>query len=245
MCASHEPSRIDFRPSQLRRDIAPIINSLRISACPALEIRPSRSLPPDENWRGTRPSHAEKSRPHRKFCIGGANASTASAVNGPTPGMVCKAPRCVSFSRQRLDLVRPGIDAIPPTAAEAPAPRSETSSDASIKEAAVEVVRNLIERDGGDASSSLRAVASIYADSISYYGKQKSIAEVLADKRDYFMRWPERAYRIRDGSLMVTCTNGACMVSGIYDWVVRSIPRNKQAQGAARFSYTISHGANP
>ncbi|WP_404925139.1 S1C family serine protease [Mesorhizobium sp. ORM16] len=135
--------------------------------------------------------------------------------------------------------------AIPPTAAEAPAPRSETSSDASIKEAAVEVVRNLIERDGGDASSSLRAVASIYADSISYYGKQKSIAEVLADKRDYFMRWPERNYRIRDGSLMVTCTNGACMVSGIYDWVVRSIPRNKQAQGSARFSYTISLGANP
>jgi hypothetical protein len=35
------------------------------------------------------------------------------------------------------------------------------------------------------------------------------------------------------------------MVSGLYDWVVRSIPRNKQAQGLARFSYTISLGANP
>jgi len=90
MCASHDPSGIDFRPSQFRRDIAPIISSLRISDCPALEMRPSRSLPPDENCRGTRPSQAAKSRPHRKFPIGGAKASTASAVNGPTPGMVCK-----------------------------------------------------------------------------------------------------------------------------------------------------------
>jgi hypothetical protein len=36
MRASHEPSGIDFRPSQFRRDIAPIISSLRISARPCL-----------------------------------------------------------------------------------------------------------------------------------------------------------------------------------------------------------------
>ena len=49
MRASHEPSWIDYRPSQFRRDMAPIISSLRISVCPALEMRPSRSLPPEEN----------------------------------------------------------------------------------------------------------------------------------------------------------------------------------------------------
>lgn len=133
----------------------------------------------------------------------------------------------------------------PPTTAEAPSAQSGMSSDESVKVAAVAVVRGLIERDSGDAWSSLQAVANVYADSVSYYGKQRTLSQVLADKRDYFMRWPERAYRIRDGSLMVTCANGACMVSGIYDWVVRSIPRNKQAHGAARFNYTIALGANP
>ena len=49
MRASQEPSGIDLRPIQFRRDIAPIISSLRMSDCPALEMRPSRSLPPDEN----------------------------------------------------------------------------------------------------------------------------------------------------------------------------------------------------
>lgn len=137
-----------------------------------------------------------------------------------------------------------GNNAAPP-AAEASAPPSGALPDESLKDAAIAVVRGLIEQDGSDPSSSLQVVANLYAGTVSYYGKLRSLGEVLADKRDYFKRWPERAYRIRNDSLMVTCANGACMVSGIYDWVVRSIPRNKQAQGAARFNYTISLGSNP
>ena len=49
MRANHDPSGMDFRPSQFRRVIASIISSLRISDCPDLEMRPSRCLPPDEN----------------------------------------------------------------------------------------------------------------------------------------------------------------------------------------------------
>lgn len=32
---------------------------------------------------------AAKSRPRLKLAMSGANASTASAVSGPTPGMIC------------------------------------------------------------------------------------------------------------------------------------------------------------
>jgi len=49
-----------------------------------------RGLLTEENWRGTRPSQAAKSRPRQKFSISGAKASTAREVNGPTPGIVCK-----------------------------------------------------------------------------------------------------------------------------------------------------------
>ena len=44
--ASQDPSGIDFLPNQFRRDIAPIISSRLISACPAFDTRPRRSLPP-------------------------------------------------------------------------------------------------------------------------------------------------------------------------------------------------------
>jgi hypothetical protein len=134
------------------------------------------------------------------------------------------------------------------TAANVPKPEqgsTEATGGQSTEATALEVIKNLIERDGTDSAAAIQTVASFYADTVSYYGKQRSLVEVLEDKRKYFARWPERAYRIRDDSIMVTCANNACMVSGVYDWMVRSIPRNKQAQGVARFSYTISLGVRP
>jgi hypothetical protein len=35
------------------------------------------------------------------------------------------------------------------------------------------------------------------------------------------------------------------MVSGVYDWIVRSLARNRQSQGTARFTYTIAIGSDP
>ena len=53
-------------------------------------ILPSRSRPPVECWRGVSPVQAEKSLPLRKLSIGGANAWTAIAHTGPTPGTVTR-----------------------------------------------------------------------------------------------------------------------------------------------------------
>src|SRR5690606_38535392 len=107
-------------------------------------------------------------------------------------------------------------------------------------QSAISMVRTLIERDGNDAKASLWTVQTRYADQVSYYGKQTPLAEVLRDKRAYFARWPERAYRIRDNTVSVSCGTTMCNVSGIYDWMVRSPPRNRQAQGSANFFYSIS-----
>ena len=67
--SSHDPSRMDLAPIQFSRDIAPMINRRRMSDCPALDTRPSRSLPPDHICLGTSPSQAAKSRPHLNVSI--------------------------------------------------------------------------------------------------------------------------------------------------------------------------------
>ena len=111
MRESHDPLAIDVRPNRLRRDIAPMISSLRMSVWPAFDIRPSRSLPPDECCRGTRPSHAAKSRPRLNVPIGGAKASIASAMSGPTPGIVCSrraVPVCAARSFAFFVCLDPG-----------------------------------------------------------------------------------------------------------------------------------------
>ena len=62
----------------------------------------------------------------------------------------------------------------------------------------------------------------------------------MRDKQAYFQRWPERAYRIRADTVLVSCNRFVCVVSGLYDWTVRSYPRNKQATGVAAFRYSVN-----
>src|SRR3954464_10109658 len=72
------PSQVSAKPGlrwlQRMTDMAPITSRRRIDRSPILVIRPRRALPPLEFWRGTRPSHAEKSRADRKLPASGTPA---------------------------------------------------------------------------------------------------------------------------------------------------------------------------
>lgn len=106
-------------------------------------------------------------------------------------------------------------------------------------------VRSLIEEHGAGTDSAIQIVSRTYAPSLSYYGQRRSLSEVLSDKKSYFARWPERAYRIRPETVDTTCIGDRCTVSGIYDWAVRSTLRNRQANGAAQFLYELKLGPSP
>ncbi|CAM5518207.1 hypothetical protein MAUB1S_08647 [Mycolicibacterium aubagnense] len=126
-----------------------------------------------------------------------------------------------------------------------PAPSETDAQHREAENAALTLVKELIEQQDSNVNMAIGYVAATYAPRVDYYGKLKDLTEVIADKRGYFQRWPERGYRIRDDSVIVTCANERCMVSGTYDWIVRNTVRNKQARGAARFSYTLTIGTYP
>lgn len=86
---SQLPSGAPLRLACCTTAIAPVMSRRRMSRWPIFDVAPSRCLPPVECCRGTRPSHAAKSRDRRKMVMGGAKVSIAIAVIGPTPGMVC------------------------------------------------------------------------------------------------------------------------------------------------------------
>ncbi|MGX8007721.1 hypothetical protein ACVDG8_001290 [Mesorhizobium sp. ORM8.1] len=140
---------------------------------------------------------------------------------------------------------------LPENASYAPAAANpETVTEGSgnrqqLESAAVDFVKGLIEHHGDNANLAIAQVQSSYAGVVDYYGKLTDLNSIIADKRNYFQRWPERGYSVRDNTIVVTCANDRCMVSGTYDWIVRSLPRHKQAKGAAQFSYTIAIGSNP
>lgn len=85
----------------------------------------------------------------------------------------------------------------------------------------------------------IETVRKTYAATVRYYGSTTSLDEVMADKRAYFRRWPERSYSIRPGSTTTSCATSHCEVRGIYDWTVRSRARNRQASGTASFEFHV------
>jgi hypothetical protein len=110
---------------------------------------------------------------------------------------------------------------------------------------AVAFVKDIIEHHGDNDDFALAQVQASYAPKVDYYGKLTNLRAIVQDKRNYYKRWPERAYNVRNESIVVTCANDRCMVSGVYDWVVRSASIHKQEKGAANFSYTIAIGPYP
>ena len=108
-------------------------------------------------------------------------------------------------------------------------------SDAEI----VKFVRTVLEAHSKDDTLAIRDVIKAYSGTISYFGKTAKLREVVADKRAYFQRWPERHYAIRESSVSVSCASDTCEVRGYIDGSVRSLPRNMQASGAASFRYLV------
>ncbi|MDX8449296.1 hypothetical protein [Mesorhizobium captivum] len=128
-----------------------------------------------------------------------------------------------------------------PNPAPAPAPYARQQPES----AAVAFVRDLIEYHGDNNDFALAQVQASYAPTVDYHGKLTNLSSIVQDKRNYYQRWPERAYKVRNDSIVVSCANDRCMVSGIYDWIVRRPSTHKQEKGVADFSYTILIGPYP
>ena len=78
---------------------------------------------------------------------------------------------------------------------------------------------------------------ALYAAEIDYFGKRLSRDAVLADKRRFAKRWPERTYKVQ--SSYAECNASECFVDGSVEWETRSPARKAMASGVAGFSYVL------
>jgi hypothetical protein len=89
----------------------------------------------------------------------------------------------------------------------------------------------------------LSIISNVYTKNVTYYGRVTPRQDVLEDKRKFMVKWPDRSYRIRPGSLTVTCalTRDTCKATGIVDFTVSSDART--IIGNAEFKYGMEiHG---
>jgi hypothetical protein len=152
-------------------------------------------------------------------------AADARALGIDATAVECRRGNCTFTS---INTGASGTIAAPPRE-----PQSETERSVAT------VIERLQEVWSGDPERYLQVANDSYEDTVHYYGKYQTRDQVLADKRKFVEKWPRRDYRIRPGTLMVTCTPGAnlCTATGTVDFSVSSAV--KTVSGVATFEYSL------
>lgn len=121
-----------------------------------------------------------------------------------------------------------------PTLQKDTAPAPLTDEQRAINAAAL-----MIQTGAGNNEDALKFTREFYADTVDYFKKRRPKSEILADKEAYFARWPIRRFTVDQTSLVARCTDGRCLVAGIYDYKVSSPKRGKTASGTSNFTYVL------
>jgi hypothetical protein len=102
-------------------------------------------------------------------------------------------------------------------------------------------VENFVDVWSRDDGVTMASVERLYAPRVIYYGKNMSRAAILADKRAYIARWPQRRYEIVPGSVDVACTKGnaQCRATALMRWT-RADRAGREVRGSSRMAFLVS-----
>ncbi|CAA2138069.1 hypothetical protein MBLL_00962 (plasmid) [Methylobacterium bullatum] len=86
------------------------------------------------------------------------------------------------------------------------------------------------------------AAPRFYAESVRFHGRTLSLAAVMAEKRRFVRRWPDRRYVLQDGSPRTACSVGtsSCIVRSTFDFWAANPRNGARSQGVAELTLEIS-----
>jgi hypothetical protein len=88
----------------------------------------------------------------------------------------------------------------------------------------------------------LASAASLYSPTVTFHGRLRSRASVLAEKRQFVHRWPDRTYRYRPGTTQVTCEGSGtrCTVRSIFDYTAANAALGRRSRGTGNHELVVS-----
>jgi hypothetical protein len=121
-------------------------------------------------------------------------------------------------------------------------PASITEKPAVVKpeKLAAGVVENYFRSISTSDVAALEFLQASYADSVIYFGKPVGKSEVINDKREFFLRWPRRTYRVRSDGLTIACEATSCHIQAVVDWWVGNQSRQSWRRGAADYDFQVA-----
>jgi hypothetical protein len=116
------------------------------------------------------------------------------------------------------------------------APAATTPLPAPPSERALSFIRRYHEAWSSRNADALAFMQRAYANRIDFYGSTISKSRLLAKKRAFAERWPERAYVLKRGTDNAVCNDTTCRVTAEIDWFAHSDTRRKSVRGTASFT---------
>ena len=91
-------------------------------------------------------------------------------------------------------------------------------------------------------AESLAGARNFYGPRVRRFGKVESLAAVLADKRRFAARWPERRYAAQPGAIRTSCNAAVkvCIVRATFDYRTQNPARGARSQGIGELVLEIS-----
>ena len=95
----------------------------------------------------------------------------------------------------------------------------------------------------GNENALTGGVNTYYAERVTYYGKNMTRSQVLADKLRYDRAFPQRSYDIAPGSLRTKCEKGVCQARAELRWI-RTDTSGRRENGASDLRLAFSAGGD-
>ena len=117
------------------------------------------------------------------------------------------------------------------------------ADDQTFQQASVGFIRTYFQRWSSSNAEALNYLNDVFPDQVTYFNKTLDHTALMAAKRRFVERWPERQFHERADSLNVTCDEQHfCTVWGLVDWECRSQARHEAVTGTSAFSFRLQDG---
>lgn len=132
-----------------------------------------------------------------------------------------------------------------PRIARTPAMVGPPASEANFPEWAIAATRltdSYLDTVSGPGDSMVAAAPRFYAERVRFHGRTLSLAALMAEKRRFVRRWPERRYAAQGGATHTACNaaSATCIVRTTFDFRADNPARGARSQGVSELTLTIS-----
>ena len=95
-------------------------------------------------------------------------------------------------------------------------------------------------------NQTLQATPNFYSSEIRFHGRLMSMAALLAEKRRFVQRWPDRRYRYEPGAMGVRCnsTGTSCIVRSTFAFDASNAKLGRRSRGVGAHELVVNFAGN-